>query len=63
MSSPTHARHARPVRHRTEPRREWCVWTVSLLVRFYFYEDGGPKTGLVLASLFLAFAVVIGAAR
>lgn len=30
---------------------------MSLLARWYRYEDGGPKSGVVLASLFLTFSV------
>lgn len=58
------ARHLRPDRrHRAEPRHEWRLWTVSLLVRFYRYEDGGPRTAVLLAGLFVAFAFVLGTTR
>lgn len=45
-------------RHRLAPRHEWLSWTVSLVVRWYRWEDGGPKSAVVLASLFLAFTVI-----
>lgn len=60
-AGPHHLKPAR--RHHAEPRHEWLSWTVSLVVRWYRYEDGGPKSGLILASLFLAFSVLIGASQ
>lgn len=63
MSLPTNGRHARMVRHRTVPRHEWLLWTVSLAVRFYTREDGGPKSAVLLAALFLVFSVLIGVSR
>ena len=57
-------RHLKPARrHHVEPSREWLLWTVSLVVRMYRYEDGGPKSAVVLASLFLSFSVLIGASQ
>lgn len=61
---PTGPRHLKPVRrHHAAPRHEWLMWTVSLVARWYRYEDGGAKSGVLLASLFFAFSVVIGASQ
>jgi hypothetical protein len=57
------SRHLRAVRHRRPPRHEWLAWTVSTVARWYRREDGGPKSGVALASLFLAFSVWIGATQ
>ena len=56
-------RHVKHGRHQAEPDREWLAWTVSLLVRAYRYEDGGPRTAVTLASLFLVFSVLIGVSQ
>jgi hypothetical protein len=56
-------RHLRAVRHRRPPRHEWLAWTVSTVARWYCREDGGPKSGVALASLFLAFSVWIGVSQ
>jgi hypothetical protein len=52
-------------RHREHlaPRHEWLKWAADVLVRFYRWEDGGPKTGVVFASLVLAFSFVMGASQ
>lgn len=56
-------RHLKVVERRCRParRHEWLMWTVSAVIRFYRYEDGAPKSAAVFASLFLLFALVIGA--
>ena len=56
------ARHAAVGRHEAD-RAEPVVWAVSLVARWFRHEDGGPKTAVALASLFLAFAVLIGASQ
>lgn len=61
---PSVPRHLKPAhRHHAEPSREWLLWTVSLVVRAYRYEDGGPRTAVALASLFLVFSVLIGVSQ
>ncbi|HYQ69658.1 hypothetical protein [Actinophytocola sp.] len=56
-------RHRLVTRHRRPPRREWLAWTVSTVARWYCREDGGPKSGVLLASLFVAFSFLIGASQ
>ncbi len=61
---PVGPRHLKVGRHRAAPRREWTVWVASVVVRFYRWEDdGGPKAAVSFASLFLFFALVMGATQ
>jgi hypothetical protein len=65
-AAPPAPHHARESRHRADGRRtlaEVFAWAVGLAVRFYRSEDGGPKAAVLLASLFVAFSVLIGAAQ
>lgn len=54
------ARHLKAGRHRLAPGHEWLLWTVSVVVRFYRWDDSGPKSAVTFSLLFLTFACAIG---